>query len=325
MSSIYELKTGIGLVVVPEDTPSIPHANEPAKAQDKNESSSKKHYLRIYSFEEIDALDVADTDIRDALLHLSHAHGSFANILPNCIVGSLSFPDSNTEVNTEEHFGFYLDAQLLVFVDSTGHCKTSLENLNELKLLPTLSTARVLYELMKFYISDDPILMANIEKKLNDIEDQINEDKTAITNKELLCFRRKIMNYNRLYQQLTDLSANIDKNDYSLLDKEDRRLFRLFGQRSERLFQRTQFLEEYSLQLVQLYQLQMETQQNRAIQWFTVITTVFVPLTFITSWYGMNFHYMPELDFPYSYVIVMAVCLALVVLQLVFFKKRKWL
>ena len=57
----------------------------------------------------------------------------------------------------------------------------------------------------------------------------------------------------------------------------------------------------------------------------TVITSIFMPLTLIAGWYGMNFKYMPELDWKWSYPVVTGVCLLIVIIALIFFKKKKWL
>ena len=57
----------------------------------------------------------------------------------------------------------------------------------------------------------------------------------------------------------------------------------------------------------------------------TVVTTIFMPLTLIVGWYGMNFKYMPELDWVWGYPIVIAVSVLIVIGSLIFFKRKKWL
>ena len=57
----------------------------------------------------------------------------------------------------------------------------------------------------------------------------------------------------------------------------------------------------------------------------TVVTTIFMPLTLIVGWYGMNFRYMPELENRWSYPIVIVVSILIVIGSLLFFKKKKWL
>lgn len=51
----------------------------------------------------------------------------------------------------------------------------------------------------------------------------------------------------------------------------------------------------------------------------TVVTTIFMPLTLIVGWYGMNLKYMPELDSPLAYPIVIGSCVVIVVACLIFF------
>lgn len=57
----------------------------------------------------------------------------------------------------------------------------------------------------------------------------------------------------------------------------------------------------------------------------TIVTTVFLPLTLIAGWYGMNFRYMPELEWRWGYPVVIAVSIIIVVGSLLFFHKKKWL
>ncbi len=63
---------------------------------------------------------------------------------------------------------------------------------------------------------------------------------------------------------------------------------------------------------------------NRVMQILTVVTTVAVPITIITGWYGMNFRFMPELNWPGSYFVVIGISIAVAVGLLILFKKKKW-
>ena len=74
-----------------------------------------------------------------------------------------------------------------------------------------------------------------------------------------------------------------------------------------------------------LYNAQLEVRQNRTMTLLTVITTIFMPLTLIAGWYGMNFRYMPEQEWHYGYLIVFVVSILIVVFCLICFRKKKWL
>ena len=56
-----------------------------------------------------------------------------------------------------------------------------------------------------------------------------------------------------------------------------------------------------------------------------MVTTLFLPLTLLTGWYGMNFVYMPELHFRYGYVGVIIVAVGIILLEIWYFKKKKFL
>lgn len=64
--------------------------------------------------------------------------------------------------------------------------------------------------------------------------------------------------------------------------------------------------------------------QNDVMKMLTIVTTIFLPLTLIAGWYGMNFSYMPELKCPMAYPIVIAVSILIVILSLWTFKKKKY-
>ena len=79
------------------------------------------------------------------------------------------------------------------------------------------------------------------------------------------------------------------------------------------------------MQLRDLYQAHIDIKQNRIMTVLTVVTTIFMPLTLIVGWYGMNFKYMPELEWQWGYPVVILVCVVIAVGSLLFFKKKKWL
>ncbi|MDO5389043.1 MAG: CorA family divalent cation transporter, partial [Clostridia bacterium] len=83
-------------------------------------------------------------------------------------------------------------------------------------------------------------------------------------------------------------------------------------------------LREYTLQIQDMYQSQISVKQNDVMKTLTIVTTLVLPLSLLTGWYGMNFKYMPELAMRYSYFVVIAVSAVIVILSLVIFKVKKY-
>ena len=86
----------------------------------------------------------------------------------------------------------------------------------------------------------------------------------------------------------------------------------------------TQMLREYATQISGEYQAQVDILQNRVMKLLTIVTTIFLPLSLIVGWYGMNFD-MPELSWEYGYPVIIVVAVAVVVLLVRYFRRKKWL
>ncbi|MBP5652425.1 MAG: magnesium transporter CorA, partial [Lachnospiraceae bacterium] len=106
---------------------------------------------------------------------------------------------------------------------------------------------------------------------------------------------------------------------------ENIRFFRLFSNRVSRLFDLVNSLLDYAGQIRDTYESRLDVKQNRIMTVLTVVTAIFMPLTLIVGWYGMNFKYMPELDSVWGYPAVIAVSILIVICCLIFFKRKKWL
>ncbi len=77
--------------------------------------------------------------------------------------------------------------------------------------------------------------------------------------------------------------------------------------------------------LQELYLAELNIRMNNVIQVLTIITTIFVPLTFLAGLYGMNFRYMPELEWKYGYFLVLGFMCVLFLAAIIYFRRKKWL
>lgn len=77
--------------------------------------------------------------------------------------------------------------------------------------------------------------------------------------------------------------------------------------------------------ILQIYAININFQTNRIITFLTLFTSIFIPLTFIVGVYGMNFHYMPELDWKYGYPFVWGINIFIAITMVVIFRLKKWL
>ena len=90
-------------------------------------------------------------------------------------------------------------------------------------------------------------------------------------------------------------------------------------------FETVEMLNSRVHELVQLYHSTVSNDMNQIMKILAVISTVFMPLSFLTGLYGMNFRYMPELESPIGYFVLLAFMVLLVLGMLFYFKKKKWI
>lgn len=77
--------------------------------------------------------------------------------------------------------------------------------------------------------------------------------------------------------------------------------------------------------LMDMYMTTISNKMNEVMKVLTIMSSIFIPLTFLAGIYGMNFQYIPELGYKYGYFVLLGVMLVMFILLLVFFKKKKWL
>jgi len=131
------------------------------------------------------------------------------------------------------------------------------------------------------------------------------------------------MGYKRYYDRLLSATEAIVENVNGLLSKKEMRYFQIITDRNRRLLESLRFLQDYLSQIREAYQTQVDINLNSIMKLSTVITTIFLPLTLVAGWYGMNFD-MPEYHLSFGYPMVIVGSLVLSLLIIIYFKKHKW-
>ncbi len=241
------------------------------------------------------------------------------------LTGSLSIPDRKNISGPRKNFSFALDEKGIVLVDDSGYVQEMLQVICRTKKWRLPGLERFLYDLLEMTISQDLTLLENSEHRLNLIEEAILRGEVETYPKEMNDIRGDLLDLRVHYEQLIDLGQELEENENGFFQEENLRYFHMFTERVLRLREMVNGQREYVMQLRDLMQSQLDVRQNRIMTVLTVITSIFLPLTLIAGWYGMNFRYMPELEWKYSYPVVILFSIAIVVICLVWFRRKKWM
>ena len=164
--------------------------------------------------------------------------------------------------------------------------------------------------------------LEQLERGVAKLEQRVLDDDIEDFNELMSDLRKDIIECNHYYSQLEDLGEELVENEIDLFTPEEVRKFDVFTNRAQRLRDEASMLREYSMQVQELYQAQIDLNMNSTMKMLTVVTIIFVPLQLVTGWYGMNFRYMPELSSRFGYVGVIGVCILIVLFCLWLFKKK---
>lgn len=256
---------------------------------------------------------------------ISEIYMTNADVNYDSLTGTFSIPDRKDPSGEDSKFAFVLDEKGVIFIDDDDTAQKIVNGVMRSKRWKFPSLERFLYDFMDQIVKDDLRLMERYEDELDAMEQAILDGEEDLPSGRLNDLRNNIRYLRIHYEQLIDLAQEFEENENNFFDIDNLRYFRLFINRASRLRDTSMALRDYTMQIRDLYKAHLDIKQNRIMTVLTVVTTIFMPLTLIVGWYGMNFVYMPELKSELGYPVVIIVSVVIVIASLLFFKKKKWL
>ncbi len=252
-------------------------------------------------------------------------HNTKAEVNYDSLTGTFLIPDRRSIKENAFRFAFALDEKGIVFIDDSGKVEEMIAAIRSTKHWREPSLERFLYDFLELIVDEDLPLMEKYEEELNSIEDAMIASEGEGDLVRVNQIRSDVRELLTHYEQIIDMTQEFLENENGFFSEENLRYMHLFMNRMVRRCDSAGSLRDHGLQVRDLYNSQLEVRQNRIMTLLTVVTTIFMPLTLIAGWYGMNFKYMPELGLKIAYPAVIAVSILIVVFCLIFFKKKKWL
>ena len=285
--------------------------------------SAKKQYVAVLTPEEwAKEKDKFEMGI-DIDFDTIEIYNTKAEVNYDSVTGTFSIPDRSNMVDYRD-FAFALDEKGIVFIDPSENALNLVQKISETKKWRMPSLERFIYDFLEQIIKDDLRLLEKFESELDKIDKDVEKDGNPDMDR-VNDIRGFLRDFRVHYDHLIDLAQELEENENDFFKEENIRFFRLFSNRVSRLLDIVNSLLDYTGQIRDTYESRLDVKQNRIMTVLTVVTTIFMPLTLIVGWYGMNFKYMPELDKVWGYPVVIIVSVLIVIGSLIFFKLKKWL
>ena len=217
----------------------------------------------------------------------------------------------------------FITRQLIVIADDSDFSIRLLQNIRMRKVHQGVNKGRFLFNFVTEFLERDYEILDSMEHTLMSMEEEASQRETENYQEKLMPLRRELLTLRSYYNEMVDFAKNLEENENGYFRKKQISYFDTIEDRADRLMNKTAQLLEYAEQVKDAYQSRLDARQNRSMQFLTIISTIFLPLTLITSWYGMNFQNMPELQNGYPGVIFLSVLV--IILCIWIFKIKKLL
>jgi magnesium transporter len=182
----------------------------------------------------------------------------------------------------------------------------------------------LLYRLIDIITDNYYNILDKIGDQIEDIEDEIHNNPSNDNFKNIQRIKKELIFLRRALHPLRDALNQIVKNDNHFIDDINTRFYSDVIDNVVHLGDSIETYKDLLSGLMDIHINTMNTRLNEVMRVLTVISTIFIPLTFIVGVYGMNFHYIPELEWRWGYYSVWGIMLFVVSGMLIFFKFKKW-
>jgi magnesium transporter len=181
------------------------------------------------------------------------------------------------------------------------------------------------HTLLDVMVDNYNYILEYFEREVDEIEDTVLKEPDAKTVKKIFTMRRDIYDLKRIVLPQREMLRQISRGQFSQVSERAALYFRDILDHLNRIIELSETHRDTLISALEVYYSNVSTKTNQIIKVLTIFTVILMPPTFLAGLWGMNFRYMPELEWKYGYLIFWALILIISLVMIGFFKKKKWL
>jgi magnesium transporter len=188
-----------------------------------------------------------------------------------------------------------------------------------------LGTDYLAYSMIDAIVDHYFVIMEKLGERFEDIEDAVVANPDPSTLPEIYNLKRDMLFLRKSVWPLREAISKMQRLDSPLISEATKIYLRDVYDHTIQVIENIETFRDMSASLLETYLSSLSNRLNEIMKVLTIISTIFIPLTFITGIYGMNFDYMPELRSSWGYPAVVTILFVAALTMLFYFKKRRWL
>lgn len=181
------------------------------------------------------------------------------------------------------------------------------------------------YALLDSVVDDYFVVLERLGEQVEDLEDALISDPKRETLNRIHRLKREMIFLRKSVWPLRELISRMERAESPLIKKTTGIFLRDVYDHTIQVIDNIETFRDMLSGMLDMYLSSVSNRMNEVMKFLTIIGTIFIPLTFLAGVYGMNFKFMPELEWRYGYFVVWGVMIAVAVSLLVYFRKKKWL
>lgn len=246
----------------------------------------------------------------------------------NYVLSIMKMISFDTEIHAEQLSLILLDQTVLSFQEPHGG---DAFNIIRTRLRQAKGRVRKMGSDYLFYALIDAVVDSyfHIIEKIGDAVEEIEEEIMNNANKNSLIklyeLKRELIFLRKQVWPMRDMINNMIRSESEFITKNTHIFLRDLLDHSTRIIDTVETYRDLLSGIMDVYLSNTSNRMNEVMKVLTIMSSIFIPVTFVAGVYGMNFEFMPELKSPYGYAITWGIMLTMMIGQIIYFKRKKWM
>ncbi len=181
------------------------------------------------------------------------------------------------------------------------------------------------YALMDAIVDSYFLILENLGEQIEFLEEELVTEPDTATLQVIHKLKREMIFMRKAVWPLREVISHLERGESTLFEQSTLIYLRDIYDHTIQVIDTVETFRDMISGMLDIYLSSVSNKMNEIMKVLTIIATIFIPLTFISSLYGMNFVYMPELQIRWGYFAVIGVMLVVGVLMLMYFRRKRWL
>jgi len=181
------------------------------------------------------------------------------------------------------------------------------------------------YALIDSIVDNYFVVMEKLEEMVEELEEELVANPSQQSLQRISRLKKDMIFLRKSVWPLRELINSLEHSESPLIKETTAIYLRDVYDHTIQVIDTLETLRDMVSGMIDIYLSGLSYRMNEIMKVLTLIATIFIPLTFVAGVYGMNFRYMPELGWEYGYFSIWAVMIGMVILMLVYFRRRQWI